>query len=58
MIQLFSAVLCVVRAVHKFDFRLVINETSNKRRPMEEGHAVIVSRVFDRICMFSPRKSS
>jgi len=26
--------LCIVIPVHKFDFRLVINETLNKWRPM------------------------
>jgi hypothetical protein len=32
---LFSVVFCVVTAVHKFDFRLVINETPNKSQPTE-----------------------
>jgi hypothetical protein len=32
IIQLFYAVFCVVRAVNKFDFRLVTKETPNKRR--------------------------
>jgi hypothetical protein len=27
MMQFFSAVFCVVRSVHKFDFRLVVKET-------------------------------
>ena len=54
MIQLFSVMFCVVRSVHKFDFRLVINYTSNKCRPVEEGHAVIDVRVFDTVHMFSP----
>ena len=31
-IQLFSAVFCVVRTVHKFDFGLIINGTCNKCR--------------------------
>jgi hypothetical protein len=36
------SVLCF-RAVHKFYFRFVINETPNKRRPVEEGHAMTVT---------------
>jgi hypothetical protein len=51
IIQLFSVVFCVVRDVHKFDFRLVINETTDKCQPVErscsDGH------VFDRISMAS-----
>ena len=35
VIQLFSIVFCVVTAVHKFDFRLVINEAPNKWRPVD-----------------------
>jgi hypothetical protein len=35
VLQLFSAVFYVVRAVHKFEFRLVINETPSKWRPVE-----------------------
>jgi hypothetical protein len=34
IIQLFSVVFCVIRAVHEFDFRLVINETSSIWRPV------------------------
>ena len=30
--QLIYVVVCVVRAVHKIEFRLVIEETPNKRR--------------------------
>ena len=40
----------VVRAVHKFDFRPVINETPNKWK----GHAVIETNVYDTINMFFP----
>lgn len=41
--QLYSVMFCVVRAVHKFDHKLVINETADKWRPDErrqfnEGH--------------------
>jgi len=32
---IFSVVSCVIRDVHKFDFRLVINEALNKWRPVE-----------------------
>jgi hypothetical protein len=35
IIYLLSVVFCVIRAVQKFDFRLVINETSNKWRSVE-----------------------
>jgi hypothetical protein len=37
IIQLFSLVLCVVRAVHRFDFRLVVNETPNRWRPVDKS---------------------
>jgi hypothetical protein len=37
IIWLLSAVFCVVRDAHKFDFRLVINETPNKWRPTERN---------------------
>ena len=49
LIQLFSVVFCMLRAVHKFDFGLV-----TKRK----GHAVTENRIFDRIYRFSPRPSS
>jgi len=55
IIQLFSVVFCVFRAVHKFDFRLVVNETPNKWRPVE-GRAVIDTRDLDTIHMFSPHR--
>jgi hypothetical protein len=35
IIQLLSVVFCVIWAVHKFDFRFVVNETPNKCRPVE-----------------------
>jgi hypothetical protein len=35
--RLFSVLFCELIAVHKFDFRLVIKETPNKRRPEEKG---------------------
>jgi len=34
LIHVFSVVLCVVTAVHKFEFGIVTNETPNKRRPV------------------------
>ena len=34
--HLFSLVFCVVRAVNKFDFRLVINESHNKMAASRE----------------------
>jgi len=34
-VQFFYVVLCVIRAVHKSDLRLVTNETPNKWRPVE-----------------------
>jgi hypothetical protein len=52
IIQLPSVLFSVARAVNKFDFRLVINETPNKWRPVED-RAVIETRVFDRISVFS-----
>jgi hypothetical protein len=51
IVPLFSVVFCVFRAVHKSDFRLVVNETPNKWRPAE-GHAVIDTRVLGKISMF------
>ena len=35
IINLFSVVLYLVRTVHEFDFRLVIKDKPNKRRPVE-----------------------
>jgi len=37
IIQQISVVFCVVRDVHKCDFRFVTNETPNKYRPVERG---------------------
>jgi len=53
--QLFYVVLCVVRTVHKFDFGLVINGTSNKCRLVfvtkkKLLHAAIEGHVFGGIC--------
>jgi len=33
--QVFPVVVCVVRAVHKFELRLVVNQTPDKWQPME-----------------------
>jgi hypothetical protein len=46
--QVFCVVFRVVRAVHRFGFRLVINEERNLL------HALIQTHVVDRIYMFSP----
>jgi hypothetical protein len=58
IIQLFSVVLCVVKVVHKFDFRLVIKGTSNKwrpvgRRPVSDRDSVLWHDLY--VC---PRLSS
>ena len=57
IIQLLSVVLYVVRIVHKFYFRPVVNETTNKCRPVFVLKNTSGSReihVFDKVCMFSP----
>jgi hypothetical protein len=46
-VLLFCVVLCVVRVMHKFEFRLVTNEKYLR-------HKVIETRVFDIIYMISP----
>jgi hypothetical protein len=43
----FSVVFCVIRGVHKFDFRLVINE--KKSRSYGDRHSC-----FYKVCMFYP----
>jgi hypothetical protein len=52
LLHLLSVLLCVVRAVHRIGFRLVVNETTNCNR-WKESHAGIETHVFDRICTFS-----
>jgi len=52
---LFYVVFCVIRAVHKFDVKFVMNEAPTKRRPVKKGHAVIKTHVFDRISRKSSR---
>jgi hypothetical protein len=48
--QIFAAVLYVFRHMYKFDFRLVINKTPNKRRPVEmRSCGERETHVFDRI---------
>ena len=58
VIQLFSVVLCVVRSVNKFDFRIVTNETHNKQRRVsvkkKPRHLVAETYVFDMMYMFPP----
>ena len=53
-IQLFSVVFCAARVVHKFDFRLLINE--KKKIPMSWSSKDSCSS--DRIYIFSPQPSS
>jgi hypothetical protein len=54
IIQLFFVVFSVVRVVHKFDFRLVINEIPNNGDQWNECHAVSEIHVFGRIYTFFP----
>jgi hypothetical protein len=44
---------CVVTTAHKFDFRLVINETPKNGDRWKGTHAVTETHVVDRICIFS-----
>jgi hypothetical protein len=53
-VQLFCVVFCVVRALHKFDFRVVINEKPKNGERWKGCNAVIETLVFDRISIFSP----
>lgn len=53
IINLFSVMLYLVRAVHELDFRLVIKDKPNIWRPVESGHTVIGIHVFDMIYMLS-----
>ena len=56
VMKLFLSVFCVVRDIHNFGFRLVINKrrTNADRRVLNKLlHAVVKTLVFDRICMFS-----
>ena len=52
-----SVVFYVDRAVRNSGIRLVVNEISNKWRPVKEGYVVIGSCVFNRICVFSADRS-
>ena len=45
-IKLFYVVLCVTRAVHKSDLRLVTNETPNKWRPVERTSCSDIDSCF------------
>lgn len=48
VIQVFSVVLCEVRAVHKFDFKLVLKNVTTGEE-WKQGHTLIETRIFDRI---------
>ena len=56
-IQLLSVSFCVVRAVHKFDFRLVIKASLINSNQWEEVHEVTGTCDFDRICIFVSQSS-
>lgn len=51
-IQIYSVMFCVIRTVHKLDFKVIINETPNKWKPVESRSCSDIL-VFDRIYMFS-----
>jgi hypothetical protein len=54
IIQLFSIVFCMVKVVHTFDLKLVINKTTNGDQ-WKDGHGVTrIQYFFERISMFSP----
>jgi hypothetical protein len=40
IIQLFSVVFCMVKAVHRFDFKFAINKTTNDDQ-WKGGHGVM-----------------
>jgi hypothetical protein len=48
----------VARNVHKFGFRLDVNEILTNVHRWNEGHAVIRGSYFDRVCTFFPPSSS
>jgi hypothetical protein len=54
VIQLFSVVFYVVRAVHEFDCRLVIKETPNKWRPVERRSCSDRDSCFGQDLCFPP----
>jgi hypothetical protein len=45
-------VFCVFRVAHKFEFKLITNETPSKWRPVE-GRLCSETHVFDSICVLS-----
>ena len=45
-IYILFVVFCMVRAVQKFDIRLVIKEIRNKKRPMEGRSCIDMKLVF------------
>jgi hypothetical protein len=54
MINWLFSLFYVVGAVRKLGFRLFINETSKKWRPVERMSCLDRDNVFDKIGMFSP----
>ena len=44
----------MVKAVHGFEFRLVINEFAKQWVPGERKSCSVETHVFDTICMYSP----
>jgi hypothetical protein len=46
--------LYLVRAVHKFEFRLIRNKKPKKWRPVERNSRSNINSFFDRIYLFSP----
>ena len=49
IMQVFSVAFYLIRTVHKFDFRLVMNDTPNKWRTVGRGrgnHAVVLDQVL------------
>ena len=53
-----TGTVCIVRAVEKFDSRIVTNETSNKCRPMESKSYNDSDLLFSTGSVFSSRPSS
>ena len=43
----------MIRAVHRYDIRIVIIEARNRGRPVKRQNGVAETDVFDRICMSS-----
>jgi hypothetical protein len=58
IIQLFSVVFCVVTSVHKFDFRIVMNEKPTNGNKRKQAHAVVEICFLRDLYVFSPLPSS